>query len=541
MINKDFEDLKLPQYKWAHLCFLGPLSEAIFTKIASLPNLIPRVKSLKELNINFMLQEPEIFHLGYVPTLNMYVTKEKTEFQYAADKLLTVCATLFEFPYIQYYGRSVHCKMLADMVNQQLNSLVGKMPKDVRPHEPKGTLIIVDRAYDINSPIMHDMCYEVMLREIVNIRKDGAVDTLNYQRNWEGEDFKSAEIKEVAPPPPKKEHKKLQPKEEAKTLFFLGDSDPLWKNLRLLNIMDAVNKIANDMELYAKEGQKFSKVNQEEDLQRLEEILAAMPAYKDTMESFQNHQKLIKNCLDRGDEYKRLFEIEQSIISGVTESGDEVGNRDIEKNLGSLFSEFKSLSSEDLLRVILMYQANYTVPRKDIDTLSKSLSEDNKDIIDKMVWLGLGNKMVDSKKPQRSSPKLSQEDFQLFKEFSEKSKGFVPRYLPRLARMVIEASKKELSSTEFPFAGEPPEDYGKKAMPKSLGISLKKGKAGVAVMSEEKSSGDIYAQPRIILYVIGGICHQEITSILRLQQTKHINCPITLGGDCILTPRIFLK
>ena len=76
------------------------------------------------------------------------------------DKLVTLCATMNEFPYIRYIARdplqgpseggssSLPC-VIAETLNTQLIGFVGAAGAAFRFHENRSTVLIVDRIDDL--------------------------------------------------------------------------------------------------------------------------------------------------------------------------------------------------------------------------------------------------------------------------------------------------------------------------------------------------------------------------------------------------------
>ncbi len=527
---KDFSDPAHPQYNYVHLCLLGPLSQDLFALLGSSPGLVPRIKTLKELNINFLIKESEIFHFGYTPNLSIYSAKESaTWISGCADKLMTVCCTFLENPYIQYYGDSPLCKQLATTLHHKLGELMKRAGPENKPHDPRGTVIVVDRAYDLNSPVMHDYCYEVILHDLLQITKEGAIDPENLTRPWSLEDQKE-EKKEGA---------------AKKKFMFIGEADPLWKQYRYMHIAEMFKKLSADVKEFVRTNNKMRNIGDDSaDLDKLQEVMVAMPNYKEILDSYQCHIKIATECSKQYKEknYIELIKLEQQIATGVEADGTDLDTKKVATAIGRLLTDYKDISEEDLLRVYLMYLANYDVPKREAESLAKSFKDEkNKDVfLSKIVWLGYRWPGSDMKKPQRRSPKIKHDEFEMARQKSEESKMAEIMFMPRVAKIAMEASKKTLSTDEFPFVGEVPEEYGKKKVPKSIGTSIKRGKPAVSIFSEERGSEDLWQQPRIILFVIGGLSHQETSALFKLQQSKYINCPLTVGSDCIITPKDYL-
>lgn len=75
-----------------------------------------------------------------------------------ADKIISTLSVLNEKPYIQYHSESLIAKILAEEVQNRLE-IFYEFNK-TNPREPRGTMIILDRTFDLFSPIMHDYAYE---------------------------------------------------------------------------------------------------------------------------------------------------------------------------------------------------------------------------------------------------------------------------------------------------------------------------------------------------------------------------------------------
>jgi hypothetical protein len=75
------------------------------------------------------------------------------------NRLFTVCSVFMENPYIQYQGNSSLCKTLATKLNKALSDFYGASHKDIKVREPRGTLLVLDRTFDLLSPVLHDYFY----------------------------------------------------------------------------------------------------------------------------------------------------------------------------------------------------------------------------------------------------------------------------------------------------------------------------------------------------------------------------------------------
>lgn len=85
-----------------------------------------------------------------------------------ANRLFTVCAIHMEYPYIQYQGNSEFSKTLASILLELFEEFYdGKNSNRIK--QPRGSLLICDRTFDLVSPVVHDFFYQTNAMDI----KDG--------------------------------------------------------------------------------------------------------------------------------------------------------------------------------------------------------------------------------------------------------------------------------------------------------------------------------------------------------------------------------
>jgi len=517
---KDFEEIERPQYNFAHVCFTSTLDEELMEMISKSAGLIPRIKTFCELNINFLLKENDLFEFGYTPNLSLYLPKKSTTWcEVFAEKLLTVCCTLNEYPYIQYYGNSYYCKEVAVSLNKMMSDFMSKTSKNFEPRDPRGTFIIVDRVYDLNAPLMHEYCYESIIYDVISISKEGVIDLDNMSRAWD-------------------EKIQIQPKNAMR----IGELDPLWNTYRTMHIADVLKKLSEDIKELSKSRKEMDK--KMDNLDKMQEIIAEMPNYKEALKSYQSHIKITDRCNECYKEldHSKLIVLEQRIITGIEDSGNEVDTKSIVNAVSRLSLDFPGMSDQVKFRIYLLYLANYNVPKRDAEFFANELKDPKyRDILlNKIQWLGQNWFGNDTSKPERRTSRLDRDDFHIYKKRVEQSKTSDIMYLPKIAKVAMQASQRSLSISEFPFVGDAPKDLGIRDPPKGAVTSIKKPRFGANIFSKDKNSEEKWLRPRIILFVIGGISHQEISTMLRMQKQGLINCPLTVGSEAIVTPASFI-
>ncbi len=143
-----------------------------------------------------------------------------------------------------------------------------------------------------------------------------------------------------------------------------------------------------------------------------------------------------------------------------------------------------------------------------------------------ILVLLLGISLSKSKsKNARREPILNKKDIKMFKMKSKSLEYNFLRSSPKLEGLTESCSKLELSRTDFPFVEEPKNIY--KAKNKNYQIS----------MAAEDEDNDL---PVLIVFVIGGVAHNEITAMERLYQEKKINHRLVIGSTSIITANQFI-
>ena len=128
--------------------------------------------SFNEINLDFFLFNDNVFHLARRNVLPAFKLADEGHgvesgpiqrlLEGLCHRLFTVCSVLMEYPAVQYQGSSTLSKSLAIKLNDVLSKFYaqasqGKNPVKVR--EPRGTLLILDRGFDLISPAIHDFSY----------------------------------------------------------------------------------------------------------------------------------------------------------------------------------------------------------------------------------------------------------------------------------------------------------------------------------------------------------------------------------------------
>lgn len=102
---KDFETAIKHQYGAVHLCFAGHVSEDQMRQLGATKELVSRLYTFKEINIDFNFFENNIFTFNMLDAMFLFSTQTSDPYldkylHNIAWRLFTVCSILLENPYI---------------------------------------------------------------------------------------------------------------------------------------------------------------------------------------------------------------------------------------------------------------------------------------------------------------------------------------------------------------------------------------------------------------------------------------------------------
>lgn len=86
---------------------------------------------------------------------------------------------MMEKPYIQYQADSILCEEVALNVFKKLEYLYNYSSNSQVPfREERATLLILDRTFDMISPLVHDYNYQSVAYDFLDIPEDGCLDKI---------------------------------------------------------------------------------------------------------------------------------------------------------------------------------------------------------------------------------------------------------------------------------------------------------------------------------------------------------------------------
>lgn len=176
LIVNEFQDLNKPQYKCIHLYFPYRILTTVMDVLVN-ENIAFRIKSMIELNVaffanddSFSIRENNSLQL-FAYNSSMYNNERKKLLSTIKNKIMTLFASMKQYPYIQYQN-TVICRELAELLNGDLNELE---EQNVLSKDRNTICLLIDRSNDIISPLLHDYSYKSLVYDLFDISENNVL------------------------------------------------------------------------------------------------------------------------------------------------------------------------------------------------------------------------------------------------------------------------------------------------------------------------------------------------------------------------------
>lgn len=458
------------------------------------------------------LYEDNIYHLDQSDSLSLFnmnpndVSTAKF-LSKTSLKIFTACAVMNERPYIQYQGKSQLSKKVAVSLNSHFEDFEKKSPGHAFK-DPKASLLILDRSFDMTAPLLHDYAYESLVYEVVNTPD-------------EADRMCSEEVKQ---------------EKHGQSEKMMDRTDLVWKRYKNKHFANAMVTINNEISRFVQDNKNINAIKKGEGLEvaDLKDVLSTMPKYTELLQMYSKHLNLChhvdQNLKNRS--FIDLIKTEQMIISGLNDNGKEITNKEILKAIEGIY---RNLEPIDHIRLLMIYFVCYEIPDKDMETLLSTLNGDYHDACKNLSCIlgssnsGLIRRRVEvmGKSEYRDySDQLANTDYEILKS------------IPEIAKLAQLAQENTLDQGLYPYIGEQPENMNRFGHSKVNGFSKMKGKLRKRWQNKGNNSAP---ESKLMIFVIGGLSHHEIVSLNKLQDEQEINCTVIQGGSQVFTAAQFVE
>ncbi|KAI3636808.1 hypothetical protein MIR68_005075 [Amoeboaphelidium protococcarum] len=577
-------------YAAAHLFFTSALDDRLLHKLQSCTTLRPYVKTVKELFLDYLVLESAVFICERPWSLLTFFGTEVSneqqnkEFHSIAKQIASFCISLNEFPFIRYssipqqqqtIGFDRITSKLAALVYEQLEQYADdddQYPSKDPAYLGKGRsqLIILDRSFDVTSPIIHEFTYQAMANDLLQLTDNG---TRYKYRQDDGKD---------------------------KEVLLDENADQLWAQIRHSHIAECIDIIVGQFNKFLSENKAAKgsggKAN---NLKDLKEMMSAIPQFQELKSKFGLHMAMAQECLALFNRYKleEIAAVEQDLATGETADGGAVKN--VEIALTTVMNE-PSIQMYDKVRLLMLYVIGKDGLKDDDRRKIFDHAQIPSEMINAIINLSLlgvklsrpqntrsgffGGSNSSSKKP--TNPLLLQQNKKKDRKKNDDLPYDLSRYQPLLRAVVESTVEGTLQKEFFPFVREPTfaGAYGAKNLgaaaatggtnnhlsphssgPQHQSSQMSVGSTQATSLRTTKPSwhkkspsidasatgGSVPTSPqqqqavddkqkggRIILFIVGGVTYSEIRAIYQISNL--IKREIFIGSTHVVTPDQFV-
>ncbi|KAJ5457660.1 hypothetical protein N7475_009048 [Penicillium sp. IBT 31633x] len=513
-------DFEVGRYRKAFLVWTSFLDPQQRSRLDRSQIARERIADFHVMNINFYPREsrlitfrdPWSFPVLFHPSCNDLIRRH---LENLAQKVVSLCASLGEYPIIRYYRprsptheAGVMCSHLARFIQNELDQFA-QYQRDFPPqtNRPRGVLLVVDRSMDLFAPLLHEFTYQAMVHDLLPV-KDG--DKIVY-KTVVNEGSAKEEVKEME----------------------IGEHDRVWVDYRHMHMKDMLGKLGEDFAKFRAANPQFADDNDKTNVNTIKDMLGGLTEFQEGKNAYTLHLNMAQECMNYFQARKLLevSSIEQSFATGLDENYKKAKN--LTAQLVQLLDD-DSVVPPDRLRLLLLYIIyRGGLLGGDIRKLMAHAALPPKDgqVIANLELLG-----VRVEKPLKDEKPPVQPIFNRRNPPPESAELSLNRYELAVKQMLEDQIQGSLDPTAFPFT-RPQTETDSALVAQEMQSQQASLRSAKPTWARTRSVDQ--PRQRIIVFMAGGATYGESRACYEVSATY--NRDVYLATTHMLTPGLFLR
>ena len=484
-IAQDMED---GLYSHIHIFTVSEIPEEVMANLSSKKKMIRKLLSLKELNLDFRTVDDCTFTLEMFGILNYLYFEDHGYKSLICDRIAKklFCALSIMMPTQSLevtFQKTKTCSLVAGGVLDKFQAYLDNLAKSKAPEEDKDgpiKVLILERSYDVITPLMHDFYYQSLVGDLLEVGYDDTVSFITTDQQG------------------KKTNQKA----------ILDGDDQVWKEFRYKHMADALSGVNESFKSMIEQtaAAKLQKGEYDNiDINKMQEIVRGMPEYTLTLKKYTLHMSLLDRLMGNFSKknLKEIGDLEQTISTGVDSDEYKPSSSKIFQKFFEVLKNNPELSDDLKLRLSLLLYCNLSLSDSSKTKVKGVLDSE----LDKRCLLNLNYLNVDLAAPSKATKnKLSDGHKAEAKKKMRSEKYDLCRYTVPLDRILDEYLEGRMDQTKFESQLMPKGAKQKNYLPNNL----------AAFRSHNVSKKKRTNRSKLVLFIIGGITYPEI----RVLKTK---------------------